>query len=645
MSEQDATKKALFHQAVHHLNTGALDQCERLCLDIREKYPAWADSDHILALAYRAQGKLKDAERTAKRAASRDRKNPSILNSLGLILLDQDKAREAAKLFRKVLRLDDSNVAAQTNLGHAQTRLNLLSDAEKSYRRALRLQSNSVDALVQLSLLLRNSNRAGELEALIAQFPKQEAGNPGLAMVRGLAALDAKQPIEAEIQFRNALNQQPRSAQLWANYGLALYKQGKSADAESAYKTALEIAPTLPEAHINLADLLKYQSPERARTHLLEAERFLPEDKSIQDMLGFTWFLEKRFDAALDHFNRSLSIDSRFERAAYHRAGVYFLKGNLADAWKDYEIKYGVSGTTGSPVGDELPLWNPASTLDGPLLVWTDQGLGDEILQLGYIADFYKTAPVLIIATSTRLLPIAARSFPDAQVVCTTGVADWGSLSHPPAAQCPAMKLAAIRWKSLSDHPDRTPYLMANEGHAQRLRKSYLASNQNGPLIGISWKSTSADFGAQKSIRLSDLMPILEQPGCTFVNLQYGDTRGDIAGLPEHIRQKIICDDSIDPLVDMDAFADQVYALDLVLTTSNTTAHLAGALGSTTWTLVPRVGPGWLWYWFDDRQDSPWYPRMQVFRQSRQGDWSPAISSLSAEFSRFIMEFQSLTGN
>jgi hypothetical protein len=156
------------------------------------------------------------------------------------------------------------------------------------------------------------------------------------------------------------------------------------------------------------------------------------------------------------------------------------------------------------------------------------------------------------------------------------------------------------------------------------------------PRIGLSWRSANAGFGRQKSLQLGDLASLFAAVDAYWVDLQYGDTGAERAALASDSGVILWRDDSVDPLRDMDAAAGQYAALDLVITVSNTTAHLAGALGLPVWLLLPAPGYGLLWYWFLDRADSPFYPGLRCFRQQQPGDWSgpirQAAEALEARF-------------
>lgn len=148
--------------------------------------------------------------------------------------------------------------------------------------------------------------------------------------------------------------------------------------------------------------------------------------------------------------------------------------------------------------------------------------------------------------------------------------------------------------------------------------------------IGVAWRSTNADYGAEKSLRLEDLLPVLRRPDVIWVDLQYGDTDAERAALAERHDITLWRDPAVDPLADLDAAAAQIAGLDLVITTSNTAAHVAGALGVPLWLLLPAPGYGLLWYWLLDRADLPFYPSARCFRQDRAGDWTGPVAAVAA---------------
>jgi ADP-heptose:LPS heptosyltransferase len=154
-------------------------------------------------------------------------------------------------------------------------------------------------------------------------------------------------------------------------------------------------------------------------------------------------------------------------------------------------------------------------------------------------------------------------------------------------------------------------------------------------VIGISWTSSNREFGDRKSTALADWIEVLRVPGVRFINLQYGDTARERNELRKRHGHEIGHLDDIDLYRDLESLAALCAACDLVITVSNVTAHMAGALGRPVWQLTPK-GLGRLWYWFSGREDSPWYPSMRIFNQRTLGNWQDVLGRVALELAGFV---------
>ena len=631
----DAGLENTLNSAMKLLQSGRIHESEQLCRKILQQDSSHGDALHVLALSIRAQGDLETAEKTMRRALAQSPANVSVLNNYGLILMDLDNLPGASRKLRKALRINNQYAAAHANLGHTLVRLEKPEEAIAHYQAALEIEPTLVDALVNLALLYRDLNQLAELHDTIGAALQKGLIDPGLDLVQGLIALEEKRVVDAEDFFRSGLKTASHSIPLLGNLGLALARQGKKADALVLYQRALEVEPNNDENLLNFSDAEKYDSPVEARVQIEKALSVQPSNANPHDMLGFSWFMKGCFSKAVESFDTAIRCNPKLSRAVFHKAVALFLSGDLFSAWALYIQWYGDSGLDGSPIGSDKPLSNLKDSNIETRLVWTDQGLGDEILQLGLIADIVNDFSPLIIATRTRLVPLASRSFPGSICVDRDEIQDSDIQTYKITSQFPAYALGPLIRTSFSDFPSREAYLSACPKKVAELRGKYALRSNGKKIVGLSWKSANAEFGRQKSLRLRDYKLILENPNLIFVNLQYGDIDTEFDVLPNEVRSRFIRDYEVDPLVDLDTFAAQIAAMDLVISTSNTTVHMAGALGRPTWTLVPRVGPGWLWYWFDQRTDSPWYPTMRLSRQSKTGDWRFAIAQIEQELQQY----------
>jgi len=144
----------------------------------------------------------------------------------------------------------------------------------------------------------------------------------------------------------------------------------------------------------------------------------------------------------------------------------------------------------------------------------------------------------------------------------------------------------------------------------------------------LSWKSSSKYVGDAKSIELKNLSNILNISELTFLNLQYGDVDSEIDFIQSNFDIKIESVKEIDKYNDIDALISLIDSCDFIVTTSNATAHFAGALGKETFLLVPHSN-GKIWYWHENDEVSIWYPSIKIFRQDKEGLWTNAINNIA----------------
>ena len=192
-----------------------------------------------------------------------------------------------------------------------------------------------------------------------------------------------------------------------------------------------------------------------------------------------------------------------------------------------------------------------------------------------------------------------------------------------------------LRTNEDSFKESKQTYLTACANKSAKIKKRYQKLAAGRLLVGISWKSAGINQrrALLKSTILEDWASILLQQDCYFINLQYGDVKEELEQFHLQTDLMIYQDVEIDSLGNLDDFAAQISALDLVISTSNTTVHMAGALGKQVWTLLPYI-PGWRWML--EREDTPWYPSMRLFRQNELGTWSRAFDQVRSKLERYI---------
>ena len=224
-----------------------------------------------------------------------------------------------------------------------------------------------------------------------------------------------------------------------------------------------------------------------------------------------------------------------------------------------------------------------------------------------------------------RLVPLFARSLPGATVVPRATPAHGATLA--PGIEMQSSLGGLCRYLRLDANKFAQPrgYIRADPDKVAAIRSRYAALG-SGLKVGIAWRSKTPRWGVVKSAPLAAWRPLLGLSGAHFVNLQYGDVADELAALESETGVRVHQDGEIDQMASLDDFAAQIDALDLVISISNTTVHIAGALGKPVWTMLPHV-PAWRWQL--ERQDTLWYPAMRLFRQPTHGAWAPLLGTVA----------------
>ena len=322
------------------------------------------------------------------------------------------------------------------------------------------------------------------------------------------------------------------------------------------------------------------------------------------------------YDEAMRSFERAIAINPKWEPALLGATILPLSLGNFSTGWVNFE-RYRNAGFITSGQNLPQPRWD-GSPVRGTLLVWGDQGLGEQIIHASMVPELCERADQVVVQVDPKLVALFARSFPVAEVI------PFGATpARAVDVQEPLSSLGRFLRPSWESFPKRKQgYLSADSERTARLHRR-LKSGGNF-VVGLSWRSKNRRFGVAKSMVLRDFEPLLRAPGIRFVDLQYGDTRAERELIAREFGVEVLGLEEIDNTNDIDGLASLIDACDAVVTVSNTTAHLAGALGKPTIVLL-RHGWGRLWHWFRNCEDSPWYPRVRVLSQGPTQPWGELV--------------------
>ncbi len=439
--------------------------------------------------------------------------------------------------------------------------------------------------LVREGLRHHQAGQFVEAERIYRQVLAAHPHHPDALHLLGMVAFQTGRDEAATELIRSAIAIKADAASYHSNLGNVLQSQGKLAQAGASYQRALLLKPDLAEVHLNLGNIFKAQGD---------------------------------VDSSLACYRRALTLNPASAEAAVAESMALLLKGDFASGWRNFELRWQTKDYDTQMRCYAQPLWKGEQLTSGRLLIWGEQGIGDEIMFAGLIPDLIRTGTRCMLDCDPRLQPLFARSFPDIPVVSGVAIETPPELeitAHLPCGSLPGL----FRISTDAFAATTSPYLIADPSARSQFRERY---SDGRKLVGLTWHTKNKKSGRSRSIDLQLLAPLFARPGIRWVSLQYGEP----ASLEEQAANTpVVIDPEVDQLSNIDRFAAQVAAMDLVITIDNSTAHLAGALGIPTWVLLPFAPD---WRWLQDREDSPWYPTMRLFRQTKLDDWQSVVQDV-----------------
>lgn len=566
--------------------------------------PSYAEAHHALFFALKRLGDDDGAAAALVQAAGCPGAGAEIHCNLGLFHRERGENRRAIVALRHATSLDPRLSSAWLALGASHRALNEIEEAIAAFRRAVESDERNPSSYLALGTLLLDLARPDALEPL-ARAATLDSGSATIAE-RHARALALAQ------RFDDALREHERACALAPGSGACLLSKARTL-AESGQADAADgLCRQLIESK-------GASAPDKALAHHELADRALAR--------GDVAAARASLDAAL--MLAPASNDIRLRRAM-----LLLSLGEFDPGWREFEARF-AAGIEKGGIGQQpfpQPRWRGEDISGSTILVWGEQGIGDDILAASMLPGLAARARRVLVHTDARLQPLFARSFPaNVEFFPRVLPVQERLLSNEVSCHAPLGGLAEFLRPSWSSFGTPRAFLQAASVQTDEFRDRYAALP--GLKVGISWRSRNLVNGRMKSTELGDWTSILRLPGVSFVNLQYGDCEDDLVRASTLSGVDIFNDPDVDQLRDLDTFAAQISALDLVISVSNATAHMAGALGVPTWVLL-STDP--LWVWFRERDDSPWYPHVRLFRQTRTGDWGGPISGVATALKAWL---------
>jgi tetratricopeptide (TPR) repeat protein len=571
-----------------------------------------------LAYALQALGRSAEAERAARIALRLRRPFPEAANTLGNALNAQGKAVEAADAYRAALRARPDYAEAEGNLGAVLRSLGRSDEAEPLLRHALAANPALTEARAALGLALLDLGRADEgeaaLRAVLARRPDHAAS--ALALAGSLQ----RRGSDAEPTYRRYLTLEPADAEGWNAHGLALQAADRIAPAADAFVRALRLDPKMVEAMTNLGTVRRLQGQAVESAELQRRALDLrPGYAAAHTNLALA--LQDLGDevGAEQEFTRALGADPSQALARFNRAILRLRQGRLAEGWEDYNVRFD-SGRLKPRRPFNIPEWEGGDLAGRRLLLWAEQGLGDELMFGALLPEALARFPDAIVECEPRLVPLFQRSFPGTIVRAPT--------RRPTDADChlPFGSLPHLLWKTAPVSPPPVGWLKPDPALVAAWR-SRLDALGPGLTVGIAWTSQRITMERRQSYtELREWAPLLCLPGLHVVSLQYDGREEEIAAIEKRLDLHIHRWPDLDQIADLEGTAALMANLDLAVTVASSAGEMAAALGTPVW----RLGrPDWTQLGTAVR---PWFPSMRCIQpdvgESIGGAIPKAVQSL-----------------
>jgi tetratricopeptide (TPR) repeat protein len=675
---------------VQHHQAGRLREAEAVYRKILSADPNNAQTLHLLGVLFSQVGQGDTAVDYIRRAIAQNPTAAQYHCNLGAAQAIAGHHEQAIESYERALVLQSDLLDAHVNLGAALTRLGRFDRAVESLRLALQARPNDFKILDSLGSALSQAGRQDDAIDVLKQALAIRADYAPTHLTLGNALVRSNRYPQAIASYRAALALRPsypeamsglaqllcedgttdeaidlarrtiavqeNSAASWYTLGRALHKQDRHQESVQALRRAISIDPNLPQAHNELGnvlvDLKSYPEAIQTLMHSLKIEESgkvrynlgtaFWESGSTDDaiaeyakaeLLGFSepmlynnlgaiYHQRAEFEKAAQFFQRALKIDPGFGLARFNLGMLQLLNGDFKEGFANYESRWKAKSIPLPARYAQRGKWDGGDLQGRRILLDCEQGFGDSMQFVRYVPLLANRGAKPILAATPELFRLFKTVPCLEQIVC------------PPEeipsfdVQCPLMSLAHLMGTTKANVPANVPYLFADTALTERWRTRL---PRDGRIkVGLCWSGNPKHKeDAARSLPLAALAPLAEIENAWFCSLQKGPASREIASLPG----KLQLADWTTELTDFAETAALISVLDLTIACDTAVAHLAGAMGKPVWLLLPIVPD---WRWMLDRDDSPWYPTMRIFRQSEAGDWGKPIESIGKTLSKHV---------
>jgi len=616
--------------------TGQFEEAIKSYKQAIQIYPDYVDAHYNLGNALKELGMLDEAVKSYNKTIQLKPDYADAYNNLGVALKDLKQLEKSIQSCVKAIQLNPNYAEAYNNLGVTLQELGRLDEAVKSYNKATQLKPDYAEAYSNFGATLQE---LGRLDEAVKRYNQAIQLDPNYAEAYsnlGTVQKELEMLDESVNSHNKAIQLKSDYAEAYNNLGVTQRELGLFNQANKNYNKAIQLKPDYADAYNNLGVVLKdLKQLEKSIQSCVKAIQLNPNYAEAYNNLGVTLQELGRLDEAVKSYNKAIKLKPDYIEPHWNLSLVLLSLGDYKNGWQKYE--YGMLNKKEARRLTQAPYqeWDGESLEDKKILITAEQGVGDEVMFASCVPDVINQHPKqVIIECDSRLVPLFERSFTQAVVIerKDRSKIDWLNEAGEMDFMIAIGSLPKFFRQELGDFPSRQSFLIPNDMLRTKWKQRYNELGE-GIKIGISW--TGGAKGSTKksaATTLKQWIPLFKS-SAFFINLQYGEYSDDLRQLEESTGVHIYDWDDADPLTDLDNQAAQISELDLVISFSNSTIHIAGSVGTPTWVLL-TFAPDFRWIL--NRKDSPWYSSVKSFRQQQYSDWENVFFQVENELDMLI---------
>jgi len=583
----------LLTQAYKAFQSGHLDIAQSMAAKVLSIQSSNFDALYLSGVILGIKGQHDIAAKHLKKAVALAPQHPFVHFNLAKALMEQGRDKEAMGHLQKSLRLEPNNSDAELNLGLCLLNLRNYNESLNHFNQSLKLNPQSIEAMVNKAtclLELQMSEVALDVALMATQLNPQ---NDTCWAALGAVYFKLNNPPEAISSYQKAIELNSKNFKYHLNVGKCWTDLGKADPAKAAYLRALELNPIHVDCLTSLAVI---------------------------------YINQHQFDMASSLLQRAIENEPEDMNSHVNLGILNLINFNFSSGWKESEHRDLNKVLLGGAFDmNRKKQWKPNDT-KARLLIWGEQGLGDQVLYSSMLHDISKIVGNIQVGVDDRLITLLNRSYPRINFISARS----RPLESTYDCYLPIASMGQFFRCDIDKFPKPVSFLVADENKILKFR-SLLPKKL---ICGLSWSSKNNNFSSAKSLKANEITALFVSSNAHFINLQYSPDPCDLKIL-EKYPSSFQTLDFLDPYNDLDSLAAAIMACDVVITISNTTAHISGALGKETLLLLP-YGVGKFWYWNEYQGRNLWYPNIKVFQQKIEGDWSHPLAELQIYLERKI---------